>query len=139
MAELSVTLEPLVDTVISGHARTHDITVDRPAEKGGTDKGPMGGELLLLALGGCFLSTLIGIVKAEESSLDLTQVNVRVIGSLETAPSRFARILVAVSAPQRFQDQLAKPLLKAERACIVHNSIKNAVDVVFEQHWTPSV
>lgn len=138
MAEISVLLKPSIDTVVSGLARSHEITVDRPVEKGGSDKGPMGGELLLLALGGCFLSTLIGILKADESPLDLEQVDVRVVGSLATAPGRFTAITVMVSAPRRLEEVLAKPLLKAERGCIVHNSIKNAIDVVFEQHWTVS-
>ena len=32
----------------------HRVLIDRPTAKGGADAGPMGGELFLAALGGCF-------------------------------------------------------------------------------------
>ena len=36
--------------------RSHQVLVDRPVEKGGADEGPMGGELFLAAVGGCFMT-----------------------------------------------------------------------------------
>ena len=36
--------------------------MDRPGPKGGQDKGPMGGEALLMGLGGCFMSNLLAAV-----------------------------------------------------------------------------
>ena len=54
MPEIGVSLRPAGGSVVVGQARDHTVTIDRPREKEGTDAGPMGGELLLLALGGCY-------------------------------------------------------------------------------------
>ena len=45
-----------------GRVRDHDLVMDRPLAKGGEDKGPMGGEVLLMSLGGCFMSNLLGAI-----------------------------------------------------------------------------
>ena len=65
MAELEVTVRQVQATPTSeGQVREHRVLVDRPAAKGGHDRGPMGGELLLVALGGCFMSNLIAAAAA---------------------------------------------------------------------------
>nr|WP_159047573.1 OsmC family protein [Streptomyces antibioticus] len=118
-----------------GRARDHTLTIDRPKEKEGTDAGPMGGELLLLALGGCYVSTFLAALKAENPQADASEITFQVDGSLVTAPTRFCEITVQVSAPAALQDLIAKPLLKAERGCIVHNSIRDAITVRFTHEW----
>ncbi|MDX8032607.1 OsmC family protein [Lentzea sp. BCCO 10_0856] len=136
MAEINVTLQHAGDTVTTGQARSHSVVVDRPESKGGNDKGPMGGELLLLALGGCFLSTFLGMVKDDGHPLDRELVSLDVTGVLTPAPTRFTSITVEVTAPAELEAEFAKPFLKAERGCIVHNSIKDAISVAFEYRWT---
>ncbi|WP_226599737.1 OsmC family protein [Streptomyces violascens] len=118
-----------------GHARDHSVTIDRPKEKDGTDAGPMGGELLLLSLGGCYLSTFLAALQAEDPEADARDVHVRVEGTLVPAPTRFSEIAVTVSAPAALRDLISKPLLKAERGCIVHNSIRDAIAVHFTHAW----
>jgi putative redox protein len=135
MAEIIVTLQHAGDSVTTGQARSHSVVVDRPEEKGGSDKGPMGGELLLLALGGCFLSTFLGVLKADGHPLDRELVGLTVTGVLTPAPTRFTSITVEVTAPAELEAELAKPFLKAERGCIVHNSIKDSIAVAFEYQW----
>lgn len=39
-------------------SRGHAIVTDRPAEEGGTDRGPTSGELLLMAVGSCAAGSL---------------------------------------------------------------------------------
>jgi putative redox protein len=52
MADLMVTVTQQEMTPTSeGVARQHRMLIDRLKDKGGLDAGPMGGELLLLALG----------------------------------------------------------------------------------------
>lgn len=128
---MHVTVRSAGGTTSAGEARSHSIVIDRPAEKGGTDQGPSGGDLLLLALGGCFMSTLIATAGAEGLDLQPDQVRLSVRGVLADAPTRFTEISVTVTAPEHLADALAKPLIKAERGCIVHNSIKNAIAVRF--------
>lgn len=136
MTEINVTLRHAGDTVTTGQARAHSVVIDRPEAKGGLDKGPMGGELLLLSLGGCFLSTFLGMAKADGLPLDRELVSLSVTGTLSPAPTRFTGITVEVTAPEELEGELAKPFLKAERGCIVHNSIKDSIAVAFEYRWT---
>lgn len=135
MPEIAVSLHPAGGSVVVGQARDHTLTIDRPAEKAGTDAGPMGGELLLLALGGCYASTFLAALGAEGPQADASGISFQVVGSLVSAPTRFSDITVRVSAPAALEDLIAKPLLKAERGCTVHNSIRDAVSVRFTHEW----
>ncbi|WP_406169064.1 OsmC family protein [Streptomyces canus] len=135
MPEIGVSLRPVGGSVVVGQARDHTVTIDRPKEKEGTDAGPMGGELLLLALGGCYASTFLAALRAEDPEADASDIRFQVDGTLVSAPTRFSEITVRVSAPAALQDLISKPLLKAERGCIVHNSIRGAVTVRFTHEW----
>ncbi|MFJ9012762.1 OsmC family protein [Streptomyces canus] len=135
MPEIGVSLRPVGGSVVVGQARDHTLTIDRPKEKEGTDAGPMGGELLLLALGGCYVSTFLAALQAEDPQADPAAFSFRVDGTLTSAPTRFSEITVRVSAPAGLQDLISKPLLKAERGCIVHNSIRDAITVRFTHEW----
>ena len=108
--------------------RQHSLAVDRPEAKGGTDKGPMGGELLLAALGGCFMSTLLAAIKAREAQVD--NVDIKVDGTLEGNPSHFTAIEMIIEANFDDGEQMAKLVTIAERSCIVANSIKGAIDLL---------
>jgi putative redox protein len=101
----------------------------------------MGGEFLLLGLGGCFLSTLLGAFKAEHDDFPTEAIEIAVTGTLVSMPSRFSEFTVDVYASETLKDRLAKSLLKAERGCIVHNTLKPATPVHFQYHWIdfPSV
>ena len=95
MADLMVTVKQVKDTPTSaGTARQHQVVIDRPKEKGGLDEGAMGGELLLLALGGCFMSNLIAAAKARDVQIDDLSVDVH--GTLAAAPPRFESIALEV-------------------------------------------
>jgi putative redox protein len=137
-ATASVSLRIAEGTAVAGEARSHALLVDRPQEKGGGDRGPMGGELLLLGLGGCFLSTFIAALHAEAPEFATGGIAVTVTGEVESAPPRFARIRVVVDAPQALAERLRKPFVKAERGCIVHNTLKGGADVQFEYRWRPA-
>lgn len=134
---VSVNLRSASGTAIAGAVRSHSVIIDRPVEKGGGDRGPMGGEFMLLGLGGCFFSTFIAALHAEHPEVATDEIVVTVTGDLESAPARFARIRVLVGAPQALQDRLHKPFVKGERGCIVHNTLKGAVEVRFEYQWMP--
>ena len=76
--------------------RSHRVAIDRPIDKGGTDIGPMGGELFLAAVGGCFLSNLLAAIKSR--NVDVRDVQAEVTGVIEGSPARFSRIEIVVSA-----------------------------------------
>jgi putative redox protein len=128
MADLIVTVTRVQQTSTSESAiREHKVLVDRPTDKGGQDRGPMGGELLLAALGGCFLSNLIAAAGARAVTVDGLAVVVR--GSLAAAPPRFASIEMEVRGRAGDPEALDKLVTIAERACIVHNTLAPAVPI----------
>ncbi len=105
--------------------RTHHVLVDRPEAKGGDDRGPMGGELLLAALGGCFMSNLLAAIRAREAPV--ANVRTLVAGTLAESPGRFEAVDMLVSADCEDRELLRKLVTIAERSCIVANTLRDAV------------
>ena len=110
-----------------GKAREHAVVMDRPEAKGGENRGAMGGEHLLMALGGCFMSNLLAAGQSRE--IDLIDVHLEIAGNLESAPPRFAAIEMIVSADHADKTELEKLITIAERSCIVANTLKKSVEV----------
>jgi putative redox protein len=107
--------------------RHHKILIDRPASKGGHDQGPMGGELFLSAIGGCFTSTLLAAIKTREAQV--SDVQVEVIGSLVDAPTRFSAVEVCVSANYSDRELFEKLVEIAEKGCIIVNTLRGKLDL----------
>jgi putative redox protein len=122
---MSVEIEQLGPSTSEARARTHAVFVDRPIEKGGSDRGPLGGEYLLISLGGCFLSTLLAAARAREA--DVSNVRVSVTGTVGGVPERFEAIALGVSAKYSDDDLMRKLVALAERGCLVTNTLKDAV------------
>lgn len=125
--QIQVQLEQVGPTTAQGTAREHRVLVDRPVAKGGEDRGMMGGEYLLIALGGCFMSNLLAAVAAREA--DIRDVRASVTGTLASAPSRFERIELLVRARTGDPELLRKLVDLADRACISSNTLRGAVDL----------
>lgn len=126
---IQVQVNQVSASAAEGIARSHQVFVDRPAEKGGEDRGMMGGEYLLIALGGCFMSNLLAAIQAREA--DIRDVKLQINGTLESAPSRFSDIEVQVSAEASDRAQLEKLVEMADRACISSNTLRRAANVTF--------
>lgn len=122
---ISIDVQQVGPTTGSASARSHTVLVDRPAEKGGADRGPLGGEYLLIALGGCFLSTLLAAAKTREA--DVADVRVSVTGTIGGVPERFEAMALRVSARYADEAMMRKLVALAERGCLVTNTLKDAV------------
>lgn len=61
MNDIKVELRQVSASTSEASLRSHQLLIDRPQEKGGTDQGPMGGEFFLAAIGGCFMSNFAAI------------------------------------------------------------------------------
>jgi putative redox protein len=122
---VSVGIEQVGPSTGSASARTHTVLVDRPVDKGGSDRGPLGGEYLLISLGGCFLSTLLAAVRTREA--DVSNVRVSVVGTIGGVPERFESMSVRVSAKYGDADMMRKLVALSERGCLVTNTLKDAV------------
>ena len=107
--------------------REHRVPIDRPAAKGGADAGPMGGELFLAAVGGCFMSNLLAAIKARDAKI--SGVSTDVIATLAESPARFSAIELRVSADYEDRDLLEKLVEIAERGCIMVNTLRGKIDL----------
>ena len=127
MPEVKVQLRQVgPSTSESTMPRGHKTLVDRPEAKGGADKGPMGGEYFLTAVGGCFMSTLLAAIKARESPV--SNVCTEVTGTLLDDPTRFASVSLQVSADCDDAELLAHLVHIAENGCIMVNSLKRGIE-----------
>jgi len=124
---MSVEIEQVGPSTGQATARTHSVFVDRPAEKDGSDRGPMGGEYLLVSLGGCFLSTLLAAIRTREA--DVSNVHVSVVGTVGGVPERFESMVVHVRATYQDEGAMRKLVAIAERGCLVTNTLKDAVNL----------
>jgi len=107
--------------------RQHKLLVDRPAVKGGADQGPMGGELFLAAIGGCFMSNLLAAIKGREA--EVSDAHTEVIGTLAESPARFTSIELNVTARYSDREQFEKLVEIADRGCIMMNTLRGKLDI----------
>lgn len=105
----------------------HRVLIDRPVAKGGADMGPMGGQLFLASVGGCFMSNLLAASRAREANL--SNVTTEVTGTIADSPARFSALELHVTADGADPDLLAKLVEIADRACIMMNTLRDKLDV----------
>ncbi len=110
-----------------GIVRTHRVAIDRPVAKGGTDKGPLGGEYLLVSLGGCFMSNLLAAIRAREAAV--SNLRIALTATVESSPDRVTAIAMNVGADGADRGMLDKLVEIAGRACIVTNTLKLALPI----------
>ena len=107
--------------------RGHRVTIDRPIEKGGTDAGPMGGELFLASVGGCFMSTLLAAIRARNANV--TGVQTEVTATLADAPVRFTGVELKVTAERADPGEFEHLVQIAERGCIMMNTLRDNFEI----------
>jgi putative redox protein len=132
---LTVRLEQVGPSTAAAKARSHSLQVDRPVAKGGEDRGPLGGEYLLVALGGCFLSNLLAAIRARDAPV--SKVTVNVSGVIDGAPDRFTSFRVSVAAVHSDPDLVGKLIGIAARSCAVTNTLRRSSDVTIEFEGAP--
>ena len=125
MAEIAVTLKQHEATASMATIRNHQFVIDRPEAKGGTNAGPMGGELLLASVGGCFMSNLRAAIAARED-VSIENIVLTVTATLSDDMTRFSAVHMHVTAAAD-SPELKKLVTIAERACIAANTIRGAV------------
>jgi putative redox protein len=123
--QIQVQVKQISPSASEGTAREHTTVMDRPEAKGGENRGAMGGEHLLMALGGCFMSNLLAAIESREAAV--SSVNLAIGGTLEAAPPHFSAVEMQVSAAHEDRELMEKLLTIAERGCIVANTLKKSV------------
>lgn len=125
MANITVTLKQHEATASIATIRNHQIVMDRPEAKGGNNTGPMGGEALLASLGGCFMSNLRAAIVARENA-GVDNIALTITATLADNSPQYSAIHMRVTA-MADATQLQKLATIAERACIVANTLREAV------------
>lgn len=132
MTTMSVRLRSIPDTQAAvGWADGHTIVVDRPDGKaGGMGLGYNGGQLLGLAIGGCFCNDLHYV--AHDMGVRLASIAVDVAVDFEGNPliAKKATVHVAVTAAEAAAD-VAGVIRRAQEVSAVSNSIKRGIPVNF--------
>ncbi|MGH9255965.1 MAG: OsmC family protein [Vicinamibacterales bacterium] len=124
---LRIDLEQDGPSTTRATVRSHTLFVDRPTARGGADRGPLGGEYQLVALGGCFSSHLLAAIRAREAPV--SQLRVAVSGTMDGAPERFTAFSLSVEAACDDRDLLEKLVSMAERACQVTNTLRQSTPI----------
>jgi organic hydroperoxide reductase OsmC/OhrA len=130
MTTMSVQLRSIPDTQAAvGWAEGHTIVVDRPDGKaGGIGLGFNGGQLLGLAIGGCFCNDLHYV--AHDMGIRLASIEVDITVAFEGNPLivKNATMRVAVTAADKGAD-VNGVIRRAQDVSAVSNSIKRGVPV----------
>jgi len=125
--QMKIQLRQVSASTSEAALRGHSVMIDRPVEKGGSDAGPMGGELFLAAVGGCFLSNLLAAIRTREAAV--SDVRAEVVGTLADSPSRFTAVDLYVTAGAADAEQLERLVEIADRGCIMMNTFRGKLDV----------
>src|SRR5580658_3830320 len=114
--QMKVQLHQISVSACEAEFREHRVTIDRPSSKGGSDMGPMGGELFLAAVGGCFMSNLLAAIRARESKVG--NVHIEVSGAVADSPARFSAVKLSITAEGPDREELDRLIEIADRGCI---------------------
>lgn len=124
---MQIEIRQVSPTTSEATVRGHKIAVDRPVEKGGANIGPMGGELFLASVGGCFMSNLLAAIRGRNAAV--SGVQTEVIATVADAPARFTGIELSVTADYADAEEFAHLVEIAERGCIMVNTLKGKIDL----------
>jgi organic hydroperoxide reductase OsmC/OhrA len=130
MTVMSVKLRSIPDTQASiGWAGAHSVIVDRPEGRaGGQGLGFNGGQLLALAIGGCFCNDLHYV--AHEMGIELRSVAVDVSLTLDGAPLLATSAVMQVFVEAVSDDADVTALIqRAEETSTISNSLRQGVPV----------
>src|SRR5215204_6971457 len=126
-SEIKVVLRQVSASASEATMDKHRVVVDRPASKGGSDLGPMGGQLFLSAIGGCFMSNLLAAMKARDA--EISEVTAEVTGSIRDAPARFVAVDISITAEDRDHQLLEHLVEVANRGCIMMNTLRDKLEL----------
>jgi putative redox protein len=126
-SEMKIQIRQVSATTSEATMGRHQVLVDRPTAKGGSDMGPMGGQLFLAGIGGCFMSTLLAAVRAGQA--EISCIRTEVTGIVSDTPARFTSVELYVVADSARQDQLERLVEIADQTCIMMNTLRGKLDI----------
>jgi organic hydroperoxide reductase OsmC/OhrA len=114
-----------------GRAGAHHVIADRPEGKaGGKGLGFNGGELLALAVGGCFCNDLQAL--ADDMGVAIAGLKVTVSIDFDGTPSRATNVRMEVDCKLDDGSDPAPLIERAKRLTTIGNSLRSGVPVEIE-------
>jgi organic hydroperoxide reductase OsmC/OhrA len=111
-----------------GRAGTHSVIADRPDGKfGGMGLGFNGGELLALAIGGCFCNDVQAI--ADKMSLEIADLRVNVDVEFTGTPSRATEASLRVECRLADGSDPSELIERAKDVTTIGNSLRQGIPV----------
>lgn len=114
----------------TAETRGHQVTVDLPEAKGGTDQGMTPPELLAASLGTC-----IGVYVAsycESVGIDITGMTIDVASEMAQAPARIGQFHAAVTIPGGIPEDRMKAVHRVAENCLIHQTLCNEPEMTIE-------
>ena len=112
----------------------HELIVDEPADRGGTDTGPRPTQLLATSLAGCTAITIE--MYADRKGWDVGKLEVEVeMGYDGTVPNSFD---VAIALPAELDDEQRRKLLVIAAKCPVHKVLAGEATVTVTERVEPA-
>lgn len=113
---------------VVGRAESHSVIADRPAgDAGGMGLGFNGGELLALAIGGCFCNDMQTI--ADEMGLTIADLKVSVSIDFEGHPARATDARMAVDCTLDSGADASELIERAKAVTTIANSLRSGIPV----------
>jgi putative redox protein len=125
--QLHIQIDQISDSASKARVRAHQVIIDRPQRNGGSDRGPMGGELFLASIAGCFMSNLLAAIRAREAGI--SGVRIELSADIVDAPTRFSRVEMLVTAAAGNQETLERLVEIADRGCIMMNTLRDKLEI----------
>jgi len=133
---MEATIQHLGNMRFEAVARGHRLVSDQPVENHGSDRGMTPPELLLASLGTC--AGYYAAQYLQTRGLSSQRIAIRVTAEKGTQPARLASFVIEVEVPDvdpRHHDGL----LRAVKACLIHNTLSNAPSIELHVHTAAPV
>jgi uncharacterized OsmC-like protein len=120
---MEIRVQHLGDVKFEATARGHRVVCDQPPDNGGADAGMTPPEFLLVSLGTCAGFYAAQYLKTR--SLPAERLEIKVSAEKATQPARLGRFRIEVFAPG-LDPRHEAGILRAVKACLIHNTLLNA-------------
>lgn len=111
-----------------GSAGPRTLTIDRPADAGGLGLGFNGGELMLLAIGGCFSNDLYR--EASKFDVDIKSVHIEVSCEWSGSPVHAQNVLLSVHVDSDSPASKVRELIEhTNQVAEIPNSLRQGTEV----------
>ncbi|HET8825934.1 MAG TPA: OsmC family protein [Terriglobales bacterium] len=129
MPQTTVEIRTLADTSLAvGSAGTRTVTIDRTKEAGGMGLGFNGGELLLLAIGGCYSNDVFR--EAGKRGINVRSVQVTVFADWGGDPVRAQNLNYSVKVEADAPQEAIRELIRhTDQVAEIPNSLRYGTEV----------